>query len=161
LDAVRRTERLVRRTEQLARGLVSPVEVVRVRTELSRRRQALDTARERWRTASAELTRLLRLEAAALVVPVEPPHLRVTLLGPEKSVDDLIALGLTNRPELAANQALVGATLERLRQERLRPLVPSILLRGAATNPAGTLAAGVFGGGRNGRIGDFSARSDF
>jgi hypothetical protein len=36
-----------------------------------------------------------------------------------------------------------------LRQERLRPLIPSVLLRGASTNPAGTLAGGVFGGGRN------------
>src|SRR5207253_6270824 len=44
---------------------------------------------------------------------------------------------------------------------RLRPLIPSVLLRGAATNPAGIMGAGYFGGGRNGHIGDFGARSDF
>src|SRR5262249_16904904 len=91
----------------------------------------------------------------------EPPHLRITLIGPDSPVDDLIPVALINRPELSAQQALVQATLEQLRLERIRPLVPSVLLRGASTNPAGTLAAGVCGGGRNERIGDFGARSDF
>jgi outer membrane protein TolC len=56
---------------------------------------------------------------------------------------------------------VVQATLQRLRQEKLRPLIPSVLLRGASTNPAGTLGAGVFGGGLNDFVGNFSARSDF
>jgi outer membrane protein TolC len=46
-----------------------------------------------------------------------------------------------------------------LKEERLRPLVPSVLLRGTATNPAGTLSSGAFGGGRNERIGDTSVRN--
>ena len=160
-DAARRTEELVRRTAQLAQGLAPPVEVVRARAELAERRQDVETARERWHVASAELVRVLRLDASALVEPLEPPHLRVTLVAPEQAVDELIPVALTNRPELAAQQALVQATLQRLRAERLRPLVPSILLRGGATNPAGTLAGGVFGGGRNDFLGKFSARSDF
>jgi hypothetical protein len=36
-----------------------------------------------------------------------------------------------------------------------------VLLRRASTNPAGTLAGGVFGGGRNDALGNFNARSDF
>src|SRR2546426_12291625 len=92
------------------------------------------SARERWRLASAELARVLRLEARALVDPLEPPHIQVTLVEIHQPVDDLIALALTNRPELAGQQALVRATLERWRQERWRPLVPSLLLRGTATN---------------------------
>jgi outer membrane protein TolC len=43
----------------------------------------------------------------------------------------------------------------------MRPLIPSLLIRGAATNPSGTLAGGAFGGGINGRMGDFSARGDW
>ncbi len=39
--------------------------------------------------------------------------------------------------------------------------MPSLLLRGASTNPAGTLAAGYFGGGLNSNISNFSARSDW
>jgi len=163
-DTVRRAVDLLGRTEKLAAqgaGLISTVEVTRVRTELARRKQFVHSANERWRTASADLARVLRLDAAVLVEPLEPPDLRVTLIGPDVSVDQLIPVALTNRPELSAQQALVQATLEQLRLERIRPLVPSVLLRGASTNPAGTLAAGTFGGGRNERIGDFAARSDF
>jgi outer membrane protein TolC len=164
IDAARRAEEVLRRTEKLAaggEGILAEVDVVRARTELARREQALDTTRERWRLASADLVRILRLGASALVEPLEEPQLRVTLVGLDKPVDELIPVALTNRPELAAQQALVQATLERLRQERLRPLIPSVLLRGAATNPAGTLAGGYFGGGKNDTLKDFGARSDF
>jgi outer membrane protein TolC len=164
LDAARRTEEVVRRTEKLAaggEGILAEVDVVRARTEYARRDQALDTARERWRVASAELMRVLRLAPAALVDPLEPPHLRITLVALDKPVDDLIPVALRNRPELAAQQALVEATLVRLRQERLRPLIPSVLLRGASTNVTGTLAGGYFGGGRNDDLSNFGARGDF
>ena len=161
VDAAQRAEDVLKKAEQhVPSGLVPPVEVVRTRVEASRRRQAVHAARERWRLASAELARILRLQPSALVEPLEPPHLLVTLISSECPVDELIATALINRPELAAQQALVQATLQRLRQERLRPLIPSVLLRGAATNPAGLMGVGVFGGGRNGRIADFSARSD-
>mgnify|MGYP001041851234 FL=1 len=160
-DARLRAEDLVRRTERLAEGLVLPVEVSRARTELARRRHAVRTARERWRTSSADLVRLLRLDPSVLVEPLEPPDLRVTLLPLDRPVDDLIPVALANRPELASHQALVQATVQRLRQERLRPLVPSVLLRGASTGVPGTLAGGAFGGGRNDSIGNFGARADF
>jgi outer membrane protein TolC len=161
LDAQKRAEEFVRRTSKLAQGLVAPVDEVRARTELARRKQAVAAARERWQTASADLAQLLRLDAAALVNPLEPPHLKVTLVPLEQSMDELIAIGLTQRPELASQQALVRATLERLRTEKWRPLIPSVLVRGTSTNPAGTLGAGYFGGGRNDRVADFSGRFDY
>jgi outer membrane protein TolC len=163
-DATRRGEDVVRRTQELAaegEGILADVDVVRARTEFARRDQALDTARERWRVASADLVRVLRLDPSTLVEPLEAPQLRLTLVALDKPVDDLIPVALTSRPELAAQQALVQATLERLRQERLRPLIPSILLRGASTNPAGTLAGGYFGGGLNDKLSNFGARGDF
>jgi outer membrane protein TolC len=152
---------LVRRAEKLAAGPAQPVEANRARAELARRRQAVEAARERWETASADLNRLLRLPASVLVEPVEPPDLRVELLDPATPVDDLIPVALTTRPELAAQQALVAATLARLRQERLRPLVPSVILRGNATNPAGNLSTGAFGGGIDGRLEHFGTRNSF
>ena len=165
VDAAHRAEEVVRRTEKLAaggEGILAEVDVVRARTEFARRDQALDTARERWRVASADLVRVLRLDPSALVEPLEVPHLRVTLIALDKPVDDLIPVALTSRPELAAQQALVQATLVRLRQERLRPVIPSVLLRGASTNPSlGTLAGGYFGGGMNDKLSNFGARSDF
>jgi outer membrane protein TolC len=162
LDATRRAEDLLAITEKIqAQGRAPPVEVVRVRAELARRRQDVHLARERWRVASADLTRLLRLDAAATVEPLEPPQLQVTFVGLDRPVDELIPIGLVNRPELAAQQALVRAALEQLRQERIRPLVPSVLLRGASTPVTGTLAGGYFGGGLNDNLSHFGARSDF
>jgi outer membrane protein TolC len=159
---VRSAEDLVRRTEALAQTgfAVPPAEANRARAELSRRRQTVASLRERWLTASAELARILRLDVAAQIEPVESPALQVTIIDPAMSVDDLIPIGLTYRPELASRQALVQATLAQLRQERFRPLVPSVLLRGVSTSNPG-LAGGVFGGGENSTISNFSARSDW
>jgi outer membrane protein TolC len=157
-DAVRRAEELVRRAEQLAPGLVPTVEVSRARTELARRRQSVESAYERWQVASADLTRLLRLDPTTVVEPAEDPHLRVELVNLACPVDDLIPVALTNRPELASQQALVQATLARLRQEKVRPLVPSVILRGVGSNTPG-LSSGYFGGGVNDSVGNFGGRN--
>jgi outer membrane protein TolC len=165
-EALRRSEDLIRRIDQLAGdrevgGLIAPVESNRARTELARRRESVEFAQEYWQTASAEMARLLRLAPTDLVSPVEPPQLEVTLIDLNRSIDELVPIGLTNRPELAAQQALVQATLARLRQERIRPLVPSIILRPANTSPSNLLAGGVFGGGINDNVSNFGARGDF
>ena len=146
-EAARRMADLVQRTKKLAPGLVADLEAVRTEAELLRRRQLEQLARERWRVTSAELVRLLRLDPATQVDPIEPPNLHVDLIDTARGLDELIPIALTARPELASRQAQVQATLTMLRQEKLRPLVPSILLRGWSTPVAGTLAAGVFGGG--------------
>jgi outer membrane protein TolC len=159
-DAVRRADEVVRRAEKLAPGLVPPLEATRARTELNRRRQTVDAARERWHVASADLARILRLESAALLEPIEPPFLELTLVPACHTVDELITLALTQRPELAAQQALVQATLRKLREERIRPLVPSVLLRGSSTSVTGTLGGGVFAGGTNETIANPGARLD-
>jgi outer membrane protein TolC len=157
-SAARLAAEQVRRVEQLAPGLVPTVEINRARTELARRRQQVEASLERWQTASAELNRLLRLDPTTVVEPQEQPHLQVALVDPSCDVDSLIPVGLQNRPELAAHQALVQATLVRLRQERIRPLVPSVILRGTGSATPG-LSTGTFGGGLNGYVGDFAARN--
>ncbi len=162
LAAETKAEELVRKTDSavVAKGYAPVAELNRARVELGRRKQAVSTARERWRTASAELARLLRLDPAAVVEPAEPPTLPVTVIDPAVSIDDLIPVALNARPELAGNQAFVQATLARLKQEKIRPLVPSLAVRSASTNPAGTLGYGTFGGGTNGNLKDFGSRFD-
>jgi len=157
----RLTADLANRAEKLALGLAQPVEVNRAKTELARRRQAVETARERWETASTELNRLIRLPPTTVVQPAEPPDLRIELFDWSIAVDELIPIGLRNRPELAAQQALVEAALARLREEKLRPLVPSVIVRGNATNPAGTLSTGVFGGGLDSRTDHLGTRNSY
>jgi outer membrane protein TolC len=159
LDSVTKARDLVRRVAALGRGLAPRIEVERVNTLLANLEQQAATARQDWLTSSAALTRVLRLDPAAVVVPLEPPHLRVTLIAPGASVDVLIPVGLTNRPELATQHALVQATLVRLRQERMRPLIPSLVLQPNAT-PTGFLGVGVYGTGSN-SLNHCSGRSDW
>lgn len=161
-DAAARAADVARRAGELASGgLVPDVEVSRARAEWARRRQAVEAARERREVAAAELRRLLRLDPAVPIEPQEPADLTVAWITPTRPLEELLPIAQANRPELAAGQALVQAAYERLRQARVRPVVPSVLLRGASTNPAGTLGAGLFGGGVNDNLGRFGARSDF
>ena len=139
-----------------------PTDLHRARALLAGFEDALATAREQWQLASADLTEVLRLDPTATVAPLEPPDLRVTLISPQESVDDLIPIGLTNRPELASQQALVQAALARIRQERMRPLVPSLILQGGpgAVGPGGYLMGGVFASGANGTGNPTQPRDD-
>jgi outer membrane protein TolC len=161
IQATQRTAELIRRTRKLAPGIVPDLEIFRAEAELARRQQTELFAQERWKVASAELLRLLRMDASAQVEPLEPPQLRVELIDLKKPIDDLIPVGLTYRPELASQQAQVQATLTLLKQERLRPLIPSVLLRGFSTPVTGTLGAGYFGGGANSSFGNGGLRGDF
>lgn len=160
-DALHRVEDLLARLDKLAPDIVPLLEVHRARADAARLKQAMQRSENNWRAASAELLRVLYLDPTVVVEPLEPPHLQVSLLPIDKPVDDLVRVALTNRPELASQQALVQASLRLLSQEKMRPLIPSLLLRGWSTPVAGTLAAGYFGGGRNGFVGDFSIREDY
>jgi outer membrane protein TolC len=161
-DAAAKSRELVRRVASLSKDLAPPIEVNRARTQLADLEQAVASAREQWRVASAELTRSLRLAPGAVVVPLEMPFFQVTLVSPTETVDALIPIGLTNRPELASQQALVQATLARLRQERLRPLLPSVVLTGdaAPAAPGGYLMGGIYGSDLNGRSNTWTGRID-
>lgn len=160
LDALRRAEELVKLTEKVAPDLAPTVEVSRAKAEVARRRQAVEAAYERWQVAGADLTRILRLEPGTLVEPAEEPALVVELIDPAAGPDDLIPLALTNRPELAADQALIQAALARLKQEKVRPFVPTVALRGVGSQVPG-LAGGVFGGGINNNLSNFGGRFSF
>jgi len=160
-DALRRAEDLLRRLDKLAPDIVPVLEVHRARADAARLRQAMARSEYHWRAASAELIRVLYLDPTVTVEPLEPPHLQVTLFALDKPVDDFIPIALTNRPELASQRALVQASLRLLQQEKARPFIPSLLLRGWSTPVTGTLAAGYFGGGINGSVGNFSFREDY
>jgi outer membrane protein TolC len=157
VESLRRAEDLVARTEKLAPDLAPELEINRARTEAARRRQAVETAYERWQVASADLTRLLRLQPGTLVEPAEEPSLSVNLIDPSAPLDELVAIGLTNRPELASYQAVVQAALVRVKQEKRRMLYPTLAVRGVGSNTPG-LAGGFFGGGVNDFMGNFGSR---
>lgn len=157
---VSRGQQLVGRVETLSTDLVPKAEVDRARNALANFKQRAASAREGWRVASADLTQVLRLDPRAVVVPLEHDHLQITLIDPARPFDELIPIGLTNRPELASQQALVQAVLVRIRQEKLRPFLPSILLTGFQTPAGMRFQLGGFGTGNGGKVNLWSFRDD-
>lgn len=119
--------------------------------ERDRRLADVEAALGSLEVASAELVRRTRLDPTLVVAPVEPAELTLEMVADDLPVDDLITIGLRNRPELAEARALVEETLLRLRQARLRPFIPSMAFR---------YSGGGFGGGTNAFFGDFASRSD-
>jgi outer membrane protein TolC len=168
-DVVEKSRSLVRTVEALAKDLTSPIEIDRARTELADNEQEMLLRYQEWRVASADLTRELRLNPLAVVAPLEPPHLQVTLISPQETVDDLVPVGLLSRPELASHRALVKYTLDRLRQEKLRPFLPTLIFAPNAVPaapyvtlayPYGSLMTGVFSSDVNGRPQPWVGRFD-
>jgi outer membrane protein TolC len=160
VDVVKRTELLVDRIGRLSEDLVPKVELARARRMLASAQQNAARKREKWRVASADLTQVLRLDPRVVVDPAEPDHLQITLIDPARPLDDLIPTGLTNRPELCSNRALVDAVAERIRRERGRILMPSILLNGFQT-PNELIQVGAQGFGADSSLDLWSVRSDF
>ncbi len=160
IEALRRAEELVKLTGNVAPDIAPTAEINRAKAEVARRRLAVEAAYERWQVASADLTRLLRLEPGTIVEPSEEPSLVVELIDPGVIPEDMIPIALTYRPELAADQALIQAALARLRQEKVRPFIPNVALRGVSSQTPG-LAGGYFGGGVNDFVGNFGGRFSF
>jgi hypothetical protein len=159
LWVVERGRNLVQTMKDLSRDLVSEVEIDRARNLLADLEQRAVSDRQMWRRASADLTRVLRLDPRAVCEPLEHDHMQITLIDPSRSLDDLIPVGLTNRPELAQHQAMVQATLVAIRREKLRPFLPSILINGFQT-PYELIEVGGYGEGSGGNLNLWSYRND-
>jgi outer membrane protein TolC len=158
MDAAKKGAEVVRHVEHLSKGLTPRDEIYRAKTLLAELQQAVASAQQEWRVASATLTRVLRLNPQVVVMPLEPDHLQITLIDGQLPLDSLIPVGLTSRPELGSHQAIVQATIARLKQERMRPLIPSILITGNGT-PDFLFQGGVFGTG-SGSLNSWGGRSD-
>ena len=157
---VEQGRRLLAAINELSRDLVPAVEVDRARNLLAWLEEQAVSDRENWRVSSADLTQVLRLDPRAVVEPLEHDHLQITLIDPSRSLDDLIPIALTNRPELAAQKALIEAALVRIRQEKMRPLLPLITISGFQTPGGMTTEASIFGTGNGGKLNLWSYRQD-
>jgi outer membrane protein TolC len=124
----------------------------RALAEFHRRRRDIQAAAGQLKVASTQVIRLLVLDPRLVVAPVEPAESIVRLVPDDAPLDSLVAIALLHRPELAQAQETVKATLVRLKQAKLRPLVPAV---------SGTYAGGGFGGGKDAFFGNFGPRGDF
>jgi outer membrane protein TolC len=105
-------------------------ELERVRVEVLRRQEEKRAAIQDFLVASAELARLLRLDPAIPLWPVENFRYPIPEPGEEylhQPLEELARLALNNRPEIAENRALVEAALERLRNAKFRPWLPNFI----------------------------------
>ncbi len=159
LYAVERGHDLVERISHMSKDLVPRDEVDRAMNILAEIQQHATSSREAWRVASADLTQILRLDPRAVVVPLEPDHLQITLIDPGQLLPDLMKIAIANRPELAANRALVQAAETRISREKMRPFLPIIMINGFQS--AGMLIqAGIFGLGPNSSLNQWTGRVD-
>lgn len=157
---VAQAEELVRQVSAMAEGLVPDVEINRAKVELARRKQTVANTEGQYYIAMAELVRILRLPPGESLALKEAIDFRLQVVDPNLPLKELIQIALMHRPELASQSALVRASVERLRQERTRPLMPIVLARPASTSPPGTLGIGSFGGGSYSNS-DFGSRVDY
>jgi outer membrane protein TolC len=149
---VQRAEQLEKTTaefEKVGEGLASDHD--RARTELALRKNARSRAEEAMDVASARLAELVRWDASQRLVPAEPQLVPIELVMESGEPREMVALALSNRPELAESRHLVGEALERLRREQKAPLVPSVLL---------SASYGGLGGGLGGNLTNFGDRFD-
>jgi hypothetical protein len=145
LDTVSRGRKLVAQVEELAKDLVPAAELDRARRTLADLEQQASVA---------------RVDPRAVVDPLESDQLQITLIDPAQPLDELIPVGLTNRPELSSQQAIVRSLVERIRQEKLRPLMPTFLLTGFQT-PGEYIEAGATGIGSGNKLNLWDFRDDF
>jgi outer membrane protein TolC len=129
----------------------TPADVTRARTEVNLRREERIDLEGRAAEVSARLAQLLLLRPTVDLRPAEPTIIPIALVATDGSIEDLVAIGLMNRPELAQSRALVGAALARWRQARAGPLLPRLQI---------SYLAGDFGGGQNDSTILFGGRGD-
>jgi outer membrane protein TolC len=147
------TGKLAEVTGEYARaGQGLPSDADRAQAELATRRVEAQRAIESVQVASVRLARLLSQDPTTHLTPLEPAIVPIDLAPMHCSLQQMVATGLSNRPELAESRFLVGAAVERLRREQNAPLVPSVLLG---------LSYGGNGGGLGSDIENYDDRMDF
>ena len=152
-DTLANTLDLAELTESFAvigQGLQADAD--RMAAELAVRRNDLIRAEEAMAVASVRLAEVVSFDLAATLVPVEPTVVPVELVQVGADRHGLVAVGLSNRPELREARCLVAEACERLEREKYAPLLPSVLL--------GFSYSG-FGGGLGDHVGSVHDRADF
>jgi outer membrane protein TolC len=151
---------LVEKLATLSRDLIPEFEVERARNMVADIEQRAVTARQEWRVQSANLTQVLRLDPRAVVEPLEPDHLQVTLIEPGRTLEELMPIALSNRPEIASRRATIQSATAAIRREKMRPVLPNVVISGFQSPGGMLIQAGIFGLGPNSSLGQWTGRED-
>jgi outer membrane protein TolC len=122
------------------KGLGRAADANRAAIELARREADIQAAEAEILVASANLCRLLNLDPSIRLHPTDAVVVPQPLVPDPMPVSELIAVGLLNRPELAAQRAAIEAALLTLDGARVLPFSPTTLVG---------FSGGAFGGGSN------------
>ena len=151
-EAREKTNRIAELTGAYARtGQGAVADHDRLLAELAARDGDLSQAEEAVQTASAKLAFLIHADPSVAITTNEPFVVPLHFTSREATAQELVAQGLSRRPELAEHRQLVGEACERLRREKYAPLIPSVLLG---------VSYGGFGGGLGGNISNTADRFD-
>src|SRR5262249_26328239 len=152
-DTIARAEDMLKSAEagEAAGKSKTPADINRARAEVDLRKEERIDIEGQAAVVSARLARLLLLEPTVDLRPAQSKIVPVALLPEETPLEELVATGLLNRPELAESRALVEAAIARWRLARVSPFLPRLEV---------SYSAGVFGGGINDNMSNFHARSD-
>lgn len=146
--AVQQAQELERVTGKFATegaGLTSDHD--RSRADLAMRKNELQRADEAVQVASARLAQQIRWEYAQELHPVEETLYPISLVDLSTPAQGLVAVGLSNRPEISESRHLICEAVERLNRERYAPLIPSVLLGVSYGGLAGGLGGDLANGG--------------
>ncbi len=121
-------------------GLGRAADANRAATQLAHREADIQAAEAEILVASANLCRLLNLDPSIRLHPTDAVVVPQPLVPDPIPVRELIALGMLNRPELAAQRAAIQAALMSLDGAKILPFSPTTLVG---------FSAGAFGGGSN------------
>jgi outer membrane protein TolC len=145
--------RLTRNFADEGQGLESDAQ--RARSELMLLQNAAQQVEEDVALWATELSRLLSIDPSIRLRPEFGTPPLIQLVDGKMPLEVLIETAIAQRPEVAARNFDVDRNQTRLRQERVRPFVPTLLVG---------YSAGDFGGGSDlvgYRFSRFNNRSDF
>jgi outer membrane protein TolC len=124
----------------------------RAKTEAAIRTNDASRAAEAIDVANAQLVEVLSADPYTRIVPMEPVIVPLHLIEPSLAVGEVLAIGLSNRPELGEARHLVCEAVNRYERERYAPLLPSVLLG---------MSESSFGGGLGRNLDNSEHRFDF
>ena len=123
-------QQLARLTGEFARtGAGNEADANRATAALALVKNEVMRAEEAQAVASARVAQQLSSDPTILIVPQEDNIVPIDLVPLDTmAMGDLVATGLSNRPELAASRSLVCEAVNRLQREENAPWLPSVLL---------------------------------
>lgn len=151
-DVLVKAETMLKYAEAAREAALSKTaaDVNRARADVSLRRQERIDLMARVASASARLSRQLLLPPTISLYPTDADVVPIVLVPESRRLEELVSLGLANRPDLAAAREQVAAAQLAVRQAHVTPFVPRVFLE---------QQSGAFGGGVNEFFGNVSART--